>query len=116
MTYTFPNPAQQEQNRGRSSTRRRGDAEIGAEKTRTRSAGRAGFAAFLRRAEPAESAEEKPCGVRRACPRWKSLFPGMTYTFLSSLISLSSIMGAGPEMPPRLRTRQKCTIDLKSVV
>src|SRR5271167_386257 len=27
----------------------------------------------------------------------------------SSLISLSSITGAGPEMPPSLRTRQKCT-------
>src|ERR1019366_5639142 len=36
----------------------------------------------------------------------------LTYsqTFLGSLISLSSIMGAGPEMPPSLRTRQKCTI------
>src|SRR5271157_985258 len=75
MAYTFPNPAQQEQNRPRSSTRRRGDAEISAEKTRTRWAGRAGFAAFLRRAEPAESAEEKPSGVGSVCPRLKRLFP-----------------------------------------
>jgi hypothetical protein len=27
----------------------------------------------------------------------------------SSLISVSSITGAGPEMPPSLRTRQKCS-------
>ncbi len=32
-----------------------------------------------------------------------------THIFFTSLISLSSITGAGPEMPPSLRTRQKCT-------
>ena len=31
------------------------------------------------------------------------------HTFFTSLISLSSIIGAGPEIPPSLRTRQKCT-------
>src|ERR1700754_2143469 len=29
--------------------------------------------------------------------------------FLGSLISDSSIIGAGPEIPPSFRTRQKCT-------
>src|ERR1017187_7439618 len=34
---------------------------------------------------------------------------GKNHIFLTSLISRSSIIGAGPEMPPSLRTRQKCT-------
>src|SRR5262245_37711817 len=32
-----------------------------------------------------------------------------SHTFFGSFISDSSITGAGPEMPPSLRTRQKCT-------
>ena len=32
-----------------------------------------------------------------------------TYFFFTAFISDSSITGAGPEMPPSLRMRQKCT-------
>src|SRR5690242_9458025 len=38
---------------------------------------------------------------------WVSVPP--CQTLLGSLISDSSIIGAGPEIPPSFRTRQKCT-------
>jgi hypothetical protein len=38
-----------------------------------------------------------------------SLWSSAAHIFFGSFISDSSMTGAGPEMPPSLRTRQKCT-------